>query len=65
MICGVTDGLEFDHVNPETKVRKISEATNWSMARFLSEVDKCQLLCREHHIVKTREAGEYRRPLAA
>lgn len=43
--CGATENLQFDHINPATKVANISEIANWSLARFLAEVDKCQLLC--------------------
>lgn len=56
--CDVTEDLEFDHINAAEKSRKISEATNWSLERFLKEVDKCQLLCREHHIEKGVLAGD-------
>jgi hypothetical protein len=56
--CEKTENLEFDHIVPGSKLRKISEATNWSLEHFLEEVDKCQLLCREHHQQKTTEAGE-------
>lgn len=56
--CEETEDLEFDHIDPASKLRKISEATNWSLARFLAEVDKCQLLCREHHIEKGQLNGD-------
>jgi hypothetical protein len=56
--CEETENLEFDHIDPATKVRKISEATNWSPERFWKEVDKCQLLCRLHHIRKGQENGD-------
>jgi hypothetical protein len=52
VVCGTTDGLEFDHVDPATKVREI--ASIWqNAARFWAEVSKCQLLCRMHHLEKT------------
>lgn len=56
--CGSTENLDFDHIVPGSRVRKISEATNWSLARFLAEVDKCQLLCRTCHQEKSGETGE-------
>ncbi len=43
--CGAVDNLDFDHIDPATKAGNISEITNWALARFLAEVDKCQLLC--------------------
>ena len=58
--CGATEGLQFDHIVPGSRVRKVSEATNWSLERFLAEVDKCQLLCDPCHRQKTIEAGEVR-----
>jgi hypothetical protein len=58
VVCGSMEGLDFDHIDPSSKTRKISEATNWSLQRFLSEVDKCQLLCREHHTEKSQRNGE-------
>jgi hypothetical protein len=42
---GATENLQFDHIDGSTKVANISEITNWSLKRFLEEVDKCQLLC--------------------
>jgi hypothetical protein len=62
--CGATENIDFDHIVQGTKNRKISEATNWSLERFLAEVDKCQLLCHagsgcNGHADKTRDAGEY------
>jgi hypothetical protein len=59
--CNEIENLEFDHIVPGSKVRRISTATNWSLKRFLAEVDKCQLLCRKHHQQKTTEAGEHAR----
>jgi len=56
--CEVTENLEFDHIIPGSRVRRVSEATNWSMERFLGEVDKCQLLCSKHHHEKTAKCGE-------
>jgi hypothetical protein len=43
--CGTTENLQFDHVDGSVKAANISEITNWSLPRFLEEVDKCQLLC--------------------
>lgn len=56
--CGVTDNLEFDHIIPGTRERCVSEATNWSLKRFLTEVDKCQLLCNSCHREKSKEHDE-------
>ena len=56
--CGTTENLQFDHIIPGSRIRAISSATNWSLARFLAEVDKCQLLCDAHHREKSKECGE-------
>ena len=49
--CGTTDNLEIDHINPSDKSFHISKRLSLSTQR--EEVDKCQLLCHEHHMVKT------------
>lgn len=57
IVCGVTENLHFDHVDPGTKLFTI--ASGWSRAGFWEEVEKCQLLCFPHHKEKTkREAQE-------
>jgi len=57
--CGATESLEFDHIDPKTKEGNISEIANWSLLRFLKEVDKCQLLCRACHAIKTAQDQGY------
>lgn len=51
--CGIDQSLEFDHIDPETKVMSIARASSLSELRFWKEVDKCQLLCTECHKLKT------------
>lgn len=44
--CGLTEMLEFDHINPEEKSFNISGKINsapWHV--ILSELDKCVLRC--------------------
>lgn len=55
--CDATDDLDFDHKNPQTKLFPIASGLDRSRAELLAEVDKCQLLCRVHHLEKTREDG--------
>ena len=57
VVCGTKDQLEIDHINPEKK--EISLCKLWSIAkvRFLEELDKCQLLCKQHHLEKSRTEG--------
>jgi 5-methylcytosine-specific restriction endonuclease McrA len=54
--CGSTHNLEFDHIDPKTKIENISNAVRaqcWSWKRLIIELDKCQLLCKPCHIEKT------------
>jgi hypothetical protein len=40
-------GLEFHHLNPETKDFEISSKMSWKT--ILPELDKCILVCSNHH----------------
>ena len=53
--CGTTETLQFDHIEPGTK--SFSLGSNWTRAwhEMVAEAQKCQLLCKECHIVKTAE----------
>ena len=52
--CGVTEQLQFDHVNWRTKVETITNlVANGPVEALGAEVAKCQLLCAEHHAEKT------------
>lgn len=55
--CGEDDfsELQFDHIDPSTKVFTI--AHGWSRKKQIvyEELDKCQLLCRNCHEEKTIE----------
>jgi hypothetical protein len=54
-LCGSTERLEVDHVDPATKVR------TWALARREAELAKCQVLCHTCHLEKTK--AQFRRPL--
>lgn len=56
VICGVAENLHVDHVNHLNKSFNVGE--NWGRAWSVleKELEKCQLLCEEHHREKT--AGE-------
>ena len=56
--CGATERLEFDHIDPATKVNSIAQMSSASEAKFWAEVKKCQLLCKPCHITKTNENQE-------
>lgn len=53
-MCPATESLDFDHINPKTKLFSIGSAL---LVKPLSEVweelKKCQLLCRRCHNSKT------------
>jgi 5-methylcytosine-specific restriction endonuclease McrA len=55
LVCGTTEGLEFDHVDPTTKIMTVARAASRSEEFFWNEVNKCQLLCKAHHLIKTGE----------
>jgi hypothetical protein len=59
VVCGTDQSLEFDHVDPATRVSTISDAIGrcWSWDRLRVELDKCQLLCKAHHLEKSRAEG--------
>lgn len=53
--CGTTEKLEFDHVDPATKEFSIAKIlSGGSEERVAMEMAKCQLLCHDHHLEKTR-----------
>lgn len=51
--CGGTEALEFDHIDPSTKVMTIARASSRNEEFFMNEVRKCQLLCTQCHLAKT------------
>lgn len=51
--CGSTRDLEFDHVDPATKLFDISNRIDASWQTLLVELAKCQLLCVTHHDIRT------------
>ena len=57
--CGVTENLQFDHINPLEKSFAISETLHFSLkkkkeVKFDEELNKCQLLCPTCHMEKTK-----------
>lgn len=53
VVCGTDRRLQFDHIDPLTKVAEISVLWSHSREVFFDEVEKCQLLCSENHLEKT------------
>lgn len=63
VVCGIADDLEFDHVDPSTKLFQISgRGLDKPRALIAAELLKCQLLCRPHHLEKTRAEASLPRP---
>jgi 5-methylcytosine-specific restriction endonuclease McrA len=56
--CGSTEDLHFDHIDPASKAKAITQLLHASRARFEAELAKCQLLCGDCHRVKTRAGKE-------
>jgi hypothetical protein len=52
-ICGAVDKLQFDHIDPKTKIRTIANILAYREDKFWAEVAKCQLLCIPCHTDKT------------
>ena len=54
-ICGCRDAslLHFDHIRPEEKLFAIGGHASCGRAKLKAELQKCQVLCRKHHDVKT------------
>jgi len=50
--CGSTDELEFDHIDPETKVFAVGSDMSRAWDKLVEEALKCQPLCRECLVAK-------------
>jgi len=63
-LCGSTKKLEFDHINPDTKKFNILDTVSLdkSMDTFMVELDKCQLLCKSCHLIKTAVERQFNVP---
>lgn len=53
--CNVTDHrlLDFDHIDPSSKVFSICQSIYRPIDELLEEIKKCQLLCANCHRLKT------------
>jgi hypothetical protein len=52
VICGTTEDLQIDHIDPNTKSFTFGSKRP-ARAVWDAELKKCQLLCLEHHKEKT------------
>lgn len=57
VVCGSTDNLELDHLDPTQKVSH--KIWSWSEQRRLVELVKCQVLCRPCHAEKSNRHGDW------
>ena len=54
--CKATESLQFNHIDPSTKLFTLSAQNlykNWS--QILLELEKCELLCRQCHLAETKK----------
>lgn len=51
--CGVTENLQFDHIDRTQKLFSIGKKLDYSLEKLLPELEKCQLLCYECHELKS------------
>ena len=62
-VCGYnsnTVALDFDHIDPNTKLFNIGRSrAKVSLEALWKEVAKCQVLCANCHRIKTFENGEH------
>lgn len=57
-VCGTTETLEIDHIDPSAKSFTLTQGWSKKRETWLAELAKCQLLCKKHHDEKTlRDAG--------
>jgi hypothetical protein len=51
--CGITENLQFDHLDRTQKSFNIGKALDHSLEKLIPEVEKCQLLCYDCHELKS------------
>lgn len=60
VVCGSSGDLDFDHIDPTTKVNSIASLVASASEELLqAELMKCQLLCKECHLEKSRANGDF------
>ena len=53
--CGSATNLQFDHIDPRTKKFEIADRiAQYAWARIVAELQKCQLLCFDCHVTKSK-----------
>jgi hypothetical protein len=52
--CGITENLQFDHIDRKQKSFTIGKMLGYSLEnKLIPEAKKCQLLCKSCHQIKT------------
>lgn len=67
--CGIKDPrvLQFDHLPEHKKEFGVAAAIarqTFSWTKIQKEIDKCQILCANCHMIKTAERGNHKRHTA-
>jgi len=52
--CGTTHNLEFDHIDRTQKEYNVTKFLKGTRCNLVEEINKCQLLCKSCHIIKSR-----------
>lgn len=55
--CGASSNLEIDHINPLIKSISLTKLGRRYSSTFYEELEKCQLLCKECHLLKSITEG--------
>lgn len=58
--CGYNtyaEALDFDHLDPTTKVFSPSDRLTASWARVIAEIEKCEVVCANCHRHRTKTRG--------
>ena len=51
--------LDFDHLDPTTKIRDIAKMHTTSIEKLNKEMEKCQVLCANCHRIKTHNSKAF------
>ena len=63
--CGISDlrVLDFDHLDPKTKIFNIAQAIThcYAWQVIMEEINKCRILCSNCHRIRTAEQYNWRK----
>jgi hypothetical protein len=57
--CGSSDELNVDHIDPTTKLMNPQAVWGLTAHKRLAELAKCQVLCRDCHVAKSKADGSH------